>query len=331
MHALSLLRSFQATTEQQKVALQYFEFFLQTTGSQAPGSSNIEPVLTWYTQLFLQELDRPYQFSCIHEAEPSYTEFAQALASHFLDLEQATLEGSATIREIQERLNRNENVFLLANHQIELDPQVLQILLKQLAPDLASKIRFVAGDRVVTDPAAICVSRGCNLICVYSKKYIDLKPEKASEYRLHNRRVMHSIGELLSTGGQLIWVAPSGGRDRLNTEGELLPAKPDTEGLELYRHMAMRSSKPTHFYPLAMKTYDILPPPSGIKTQIGEERTLRKSPAHIQFGTAFDLATFPCKESDKKAQREERAAAFLTTLTELYKSTGQTVNHIAAH
>jgi glycerol-3-phosphate O-acyltransferase len=48
--------------------------------------------------------------------------------------------------------------------------------------DLASKIVFVAGHRVTTDPVAIPFSIGCNLLCIFSKKYIEVPPElKASK------------------------------------------------------------------------------------------------------------------------------------------------------
>jgi glycerol-3-phosphate O-acyltransferase len=34
---------------------------------------------------------------------------------------------------------------------------------------------------VITDPLAIPFSMGCDLICIYSKKYIDVIPEKREE------------------------------------------------------------------------------------------------------------------------------------------------------
>ena len=43
--------------------------------------------------------------------------------------------------------------------------------------ELAEKVVFVAGHRVTTDPLAIPFSMGCNLLCIYSKKYIESPPE----------------------------------------------------------------------------------------------------------------------------------------------------------
>ena len=40
---------------------------------------------------------------------------------------------------------------------------------------------FVAGERVITDPLAIPFSMGSNLLCIYSKRYIDHPPEKKIE------------------------------------------------------------------------------------------------------------------------------------------------------
>jgi hypothetical protein len=42
---------------------------------------------------------------------------------------------------------------------------------------LASKVVFVAGHRVTTDPLAIPFSMGCNLLCIFSKKYMEEPPE----------------------------------------------------------------------------------------------------------------------------------------------------------
>ncbi len=47
---------------------------------------------------------------------------------------------------------------------------------------------FVAGERVITDPLAVPASMGRNLLCIYSKRYIDHPPELKSEKQLHNKR-----------------------------------------------------------------------------------------------------------------------------------------------
>ena len=79
---------------------------------------------------------------------------------------------------------------------------------------------FVAGDRVTTDMLAVPFSMGRNLLCIFSKKHVDNPPELKSQKQKHNRRVMKQMGQMFAEGGNLIWVAPSGGRDRANEAGE---------------------------------------------------------------------------------------------------------------
>ena len=69
-------------------------------------------------------------------------------------------------------------MIFLANHQIEADPQAISLLLDDLYPNFAENMIFVAGERVITDPFAIPFSMGRNLLCIYSKRYIDHPPEK---------------------------------------------------------------------------------------------------------------------------------------------------------
>ena len=62
-------------------------------------------------------------------------------------------------------------------------------------------------------------------------------------------------------GGQLVWVAPSGGRDRPNEQGDWVPAAFDASAVELMRTLLGKTPRPGHLYPFAMSSWEIMPPP----------------------------------------------------------------------
>ncbi len=97
---------------------------------------------------------------------------------------------------------------------------------------------FVAGERVITDPLAVPFSMGRNLLCIFSKRYIDHPPEQKMKKQLHNKRTMELMSELLSEGGKAIYVAPSGGRDRPNADGVVEIAPFDPQSIEMFYLMA---------------------------------------------------------------------------------------------
>jgi hypothetical protein len=94
-------------------------------------------------------------------------------------------------------------------------------------------------------------------------------------------------------GGKIIWVAPSGGRDRRDdVSGDYSVAPFDAKSIEMFRLMADKAGRTTHFYPLSMLTYPICPPPEQIGGEVGERRTVKWSPAGLHFGEPVDLAAF---------------------------------------
>lgn len=107
-----------------------------------------------------------------------------------------------------------ENVVFLANHQTEADPAVFALLLESSFPRLATEVAYVAGDRVVTDPVCVPFSMGRNLFCVHSKKHMGDDPALKADKAATNRKTLKAMQAALSRGGQLLWIAPSGGRDR---------------------------------------------------------------------------------------------------------------------
>lgn len=277
---------------------------------QATVGDHVE-VFSTLLDLIKQQCQHPFDFQPYHAAirEPfDYYQFGVDFIKPLVDLPHSTVHGLEHLKSIAASLEKGENAIFLANHQTEADPQAISILLENSFPKLGEEMIFVAGTRVTTDPLAAPVSMGVNLLCIYSKRYIDHPPEQKLEKQLHNKRTMELMSQLLSEGGKAIYVAPSGGRDRPNAEGVVEVAAYDPKSIEMFYLMAQRAGHPTHFYPMALKTYELLPPPQTIQVELGETRTAKRAPIHIAFGPRIDMEHFPgCDSTDKHARRSARA------------------------
>ena len=261
--------------------------------------------------LIKQQCLEPFVFQPFHKRirHPfDYYQFGVDLVKPLVDMPHSTLHGIEHLKEIAASLEKGENAIFLANHQVEADPQVISILLEDSFPKIAEEMIFVAGERVITDPLAVPFSMGRNLLCIFSKRYIDQPPDQKMKKQLHNKRTMELMSELLSEGGKAIYVAPSGGRDRPNASGVVEIAPFDPQSIEMLYLMAVRAGHPTHFYPLALKTYELLPPPETIQVELGEERIAKRADIHLAFGQRIDMENFPGSDSqDKHARRSARA------------------------
>ncbi|KAL6008210.1 hypothetical protein ACLOJK_033716 [Asimina triloba] len=79
----------------------------------------------------------------------------------------------------------------------------------------------------------------------------------------------------MGAGAQIIWISPSGGRDRPDPlTRELYPAPFDSSSVDNMRRISDHSGVPGHIYPLALLCYDIMPPPAQVEKQIGERRMI---------------------------------------------------------
>jgi glycerol-3-phosphate O-acyltransferase len=277
-------------------------------------------ILQQFAHLLEKQLTTPFVFEPYHQKVPLYHEFGLNFMRPLVDLDRSSLSGEQAISAIEKQLALSENVILLANHQTESDPFLISILLEKGHAKLGEKIIYVAGERVTTDPLAIPFSIGCNLLCIYSKRYIDHPPELKAQKQSHNKRTMELMSRLLEEGGKIIYVAPSGGRDRSNAEGIVEVAPFDPSSVEMMYLMAKRAKRPAHFYPLSLDTYNILPPPESVQKELGEARLAARSPIHIAFGDEFDMERFPGYENQNKIQRRlARADALWTTVNQNYQ------------
>lgn len=268
-------------------------------------------ILGRFLDMISDQLENPFVFESFHESIRTpidYYRFGLDFLRPLIVFKDSKVLNLHRVDEMTNLLAKGENIILLANHQTEPDPQAISLLLEATHPKFAENMIFVAGQRVISDPLCVPFSKGCNLLCIFSKKYIENPPEQKHEKQLHNQKTMKRMSQLLAEGGKCIYVAPSGGRDRPNEKGEIDVAKFDPASIEMFWLMAQHSGRKTHFYPLALATYDLLPPPNSVEIELGEARHARCTPIHLAFGPEIDMDHFPGSDgADKKQKRQLRA------------------------
>lgn len=291
---------------------EFYQCYIDAVSQQHEDLSAIKLTLERYLELVVEQIETPYPFEPFHTritAPFNYHTFGLDLIRPLILMDSSKVIGLEQVNRMAEQLARKENVILFANHQTEPDPQIINLLLEKSHPQLAANMIFLAGQRVTTDPLAIPLSMGCNLLSVFSKRYIESPPELKHEKLLHNQRTMKRMGQLLTEGGKCIYVAPSGGRDRKNPKTDEIEIAPfDPQSIELFYLIAKRIEHPTHFYPLSLATYAILPPPQSIEHELGEKRKTACRPASLSFGEEIDMEHFPgIDRKEKKINRQKRA------------------------
>jgi glycerol-3-phosphate O-acyltransferase len=243
--------------------------------------------------------EEPFPFEPHHKAirgpDMDYYQWGNDFFRPMVKYRSSRVDGIENVKKIERLLASGENVMLIANHQTEADPQVLSILLGLEGHEgLAEQTVFVAGHKVTTDPLAVPFSMGRNLLTIFSKKYLDTFEDDELEEKLaRNRATVAEVSKLFKEGGNCFWVAPSGGRDRRGTESGIFePAKFDESSVGLFHLLAKKAAKAggpkTHFFPLAMWTHRLVPPPDGQKAQVGEGRSAARAPIGIHFGSEID-------------------------------------------
>lgn len=278
---------------------------------------DLEPLLNTFLQLVIKQLAHPFVFEPFHKkilAPFNYYRFGIDLMRPLIVFEKSKTLGLKYADQISEALERGENVILFANHQTEPDPQAISLLLEKTHPSLAQNMIFVAGHRVISDPLAVPFSQGINLLCVFSKRYIATDPTFKEERLLHNKRTMNIMKQLLNVGGKCIYVAPSGGRDRPCPKGKIDVAPFDPQSIEIFRLIGKNCQRLTRFYPLALATYQFLPPPNSVEKNLGERRHAHSTPIHLAFGKEIDIDTFVSASVLDKNERRKQLAQFIWKL-----------------
>lgn len=272
-------------------------------------NQTVEDLLSQFLELVLQT--KPFVFEPYHQriTQPvDYYHFGLDFIRPLVVLNASKVLHLDYAAQMTAQLAAGDNVVLFANHQTELDPQAISLLLENNHPYMAEEMISVAGHRVWSDPLAIPFSKGRNLLCIYSKRHIDSDPNLKPERQQHNQRSLTRLSQLLSEGGKCIYIAPSGGRDRANAQGIVTVAPFDPQSIELFWLLAQRAERPTHFYPLALATYHLLPPPDDIRKELGEHRYTKATPVHLAFGPEILMEEIPMGDVvDKKEKRILRA------------------------
>lgn len=275
-----------------------------------------------YMELVKEQLQQPFEFEPFHvrTTHPfNHYQFGLDLFRPLVLFDSSKRIGLEYVDKMLWQLKKGENVILFANHQTELEPQAIHLLLEDTHLKFAQDMIFVAGHRVISDPLAAPFSRGCNLLCIYSKKYLEIPPEHKQHKLQHNQRTMKRMIQLLSDGGKCIYVAPSGGRDRYNETGKPVVAPFDAQSVEMFYLMSQQSGKMTHFYPLALATSQLLPAPSTVEAELGEKRRTTCTPLHLAFGEELDMENLPIdSEGDRKEFRKRRAEYICDQVRILY-------------
>ncbi len=172
-----------------KVAANFFQLY--ETYTQSLKDSNLptdqaEKLFSFYLDRLMENLRSPFVFQLYNErvrAPFDHFQFGIDFIRPLIDEGKSSVLHIENVQKMHEQIQRNENVILCANHQTEVDPQLLISTLKKDFSRIAEEIIFVAGDRVVTDPLAVPLSLGCNLLCIYSKRHIENPPEKNMKNR----------------------------------------------------------------------------------------------------------------------------------------------------
>lgn len=306
----------------QEILKRFLADYISALEKVGKNEREFDPLLKTYIDLIESEIKEPYHFQPFHEKIVSpfnHYQFGLDLIRPLVNLEKSQVKGLENLDQIESKLTLKENVILFSNHQTEPDPQAICLLLEKTHPKLAENMIFVAGHRVTTDPLATPLSKGLNLFCIYSKKRMEHPPEEKMQKLQHNQRTIQKMSDLLSEGGKCIWVAPSGGRDRADETGKIHLSYFDPQSIELFRLLKDKCTRPTHFYPLALSTYDLLPPPSSVDNELGEERLPKATPLFLSFGRELDLSSE--EGSSPKAEiRKKRAEKIWNQINEQYKA-----------
>lgn len=289
--------------------------------------SDYLPLLKTVVREIAGQETTPYRFAPYHKKirKPvDYYRLGIECIRPLVDLPRSTVSGLEVLHTIGNRLRGRENVILCANHQTEADPQAISLLLEKHAPRFAEDLIFVAGTRVTTDPFAVPFSMGRNLLCIHSKKYIDIPPEQKRRKQFENRRTMQIMRRLLSEGGHAIYIAPSGGRDRMNTEGEIEISPFDPQSIGMLQLMAEQAARPTRFHTLALSTYSLFPPPRDVRTDIGEKRVTLGGAIHLAFGPEVDMnGSRFARYTDRFAKRRAWALSLWRQVKDAYDLFGE--------
>ncbi|KAJ9135101.1 hypothetical protein P3X46_032320 [Hevea brasiliensis] len=268
------------------------------------------------------DVEDPFVFSPYHKAlrEPfDYYNFGQNYIRPLVDFRNSYVGNIFLFHEVEKQLQQGHNIVLISNHQTEADPAVIALLLDKTNPSIAENLIYVAGDRVLTDPLCKPFSMGRNLICVYSKKHMYDDPELTEMKKKANIRSLKEMAVILRHGSQIVWIAPSGGRDRPDPlTGEWYPAPFEAASVDNMRRLAEHSGAPGHIYPLALLCHDIMPPPPLVEKEIGERRVISFHGAGLSIAPEIGFSEIAAACENPEEAKKAYAQVLYDSVTEQY-------------
>ncbi|KAG5384859.1 hypothetical protein IGI04_036329 [Brassica rapa subsp. trilocularis] len=276
-------------------------------------------------------VEHPFTFNPYHKAirEPfDYYQFVHTYIRPLIDFKNSYVGNVSLFSDLEDKIRQGHNIVLISNHQSEADPAVISLLLEAHCPYIGENIKCVAGDRVITDPLCKPFSMGRNLICVYSKKHMNDDPELVDMKRKANTRSIKEMATMLRSGSQLIWIAPSGGRDRPDpSTGEWFPATFDPSSVDNMRRLVEHSGAPGHIYPMSLLCYDIMPPPPKVEKEIGEKRLVGFHGTGLSIAPEISFSDVTADCNNPNEAKEAYSQAMHKSVNEQYKTLNSAINH----
>ncbi|KAG5524275.1 hypothetical protein RHGRI_031071 [Rhododendron griersonianum] len=278
-----------------------------------------------------KDVEDPFDFSPYHRAirEPfDYYMFVKRYIRPLIDFRSSYVGNISVFREMEEKLQQGHNIVLISNHQSEADPAVIELLLETRHPHIAENMVTVS-----------FIQTGAkNLLCVYSKKHMNDVPELAEMKRKANTRSLKEMALLLRLkkfytldtrgGSQIIWIAPSGGRDRpdpitkeCNVPSILIKefqAPFDAAAVDNMRRLTEHAGVPGHIYPLAILCYDIMPPPPQVEKEIGESRVISFHGTGVSVAPAISFHEIDAACGDPEESKMAYTKALYDSIVEQY-------------
>ncbi|KAG0624325.1 hypothetical protein M758_3G239800 [Ceratodon purpureus] len=294
-----------------------------SSGVEDPMDVAVKVMATVLDRILLQFED-PFTFSSYHPrmTDPyDYYTFGQNYVRPLIDYRNSYLGNLEIFDKIEKNLKEGHNVILLSNHQTEADPAVMALLLEQTHPYLAENLTYVAGDRVVLDPFCKPFSMGRNLLCVYSKKHINDVPDLAEMKKKANAKTLMQMSSLLRKGGRLLWVAPSGGRDRPDPEtNEWVPAPFDSSAVESMKRLSEVVRVPAHIHPMSLLCFEIMPPPVQVQKELGERRAVGFSGVGLAVSEELDFESIAKREANPQNLKDAISATAWNEVNDMYNA-----------
>ncbi|KAL0716361.1 hypothetical protein Bca4012_065683 [Brassica carinata] len=254
-------------------------------------------------------VEHPYTFNPYHKAirEPfDYFHFVHTYIRPLIDFKNSYVGNVSIFSELEDKIRQGHNIVLISNHQSEADPAVISLLLEAQCPYI--------GENIVS-------LRALNLICVYSKNHMNDDPELVDMKRKANTRSLKEMATLLRSGSQLIWIAPSGGRDRPNSStGEWFPAPFDPSSVDNMRRLVEHSGVPGHIYPMSLLCYDIMPPPPKVEKEIGERRLVGFHGTGLSVAPEISFSDVTENCNSPNEAKEAYSEALYKSVNEQYKT-----------